>query len=535
MPFSRPLLALLICALFFAAGYPLIRQLGLQHDEVLFTNAVLFPFEFHYAIDFGGHQFTAMILPYLGTLKAHLYSKFFHLVYPNAYTIRLPLLALSALTLFLFWAVFRLTLGHLVAFLLLALLAVDPLYLLTSTLDWGPVVFQRFFLAAGLLAFVFYHRSPRPWLLFLGAFCWGLGVWDKATFFWLIGAYTFAAFLLFPAAVIGPITSRRLGLLLLAGTLGAAPFVYFNLQHPLETLTQSPHGKPLDLVTRTLVMQRSLDGSALFDYLTRDDTPPAPLPHTTLESTGLRLSALAGQPRHHLLLPALLLAIAYGLYVRRTFYARGILFGILALLAGWLIMFAFAQGGQGAHHIVLLWPLPHLIVACAIAELANRFPARRLLIAGSLGAVLCLSSAAVSNEYYAQIVRNGPDDYWTTADEPLRAFLVEAAPNAVYPLEWGLVGPLRALGRGKLPLGFTPEWLESGYQISPKTRADILSFLTVVKPYFLRYADRSRQNETPVNRLLFIAGEMGFEERPIKVINDRHGRPMVLVTQFVPK
>jgi hypothetical protein len=523
--------ALLLILVFLAASFVFIRQVGVQQDEVLFTTAVVAPFEYHYAIERNGRPFTAMIMPYLGTLKAHLYAKIFALWPADVYAIRVPMLLLSALTLLLYWLIFRLTLGHLVAGILVALLAVDPLYVLTSTLDWGPVVLQRFLLAAGLLALVVYHRKPTPWLLALAGFLFGLGVWDKATFFWLLGAYSLAGFLFYPAAVVVPFTFRRLGLLLLTGALGAAPFVYYNLHRPAETLAWTPPSETLPYTQRAVIMKRTLDGSALFDYITRPDAPPASPAPTRVESTGLALSRLTGQFHHHLLFPALFAALAVAFYFRRTAYAQAIFFAATALLSGWLVMFAFAMGAQGSHHIVLLWPLPHLMVACAIAELARR----RLAIAFGLTTVIAGSEALVTNEYYAEIVRHGPADYWTSAAEPLRAYLSEAAPNAIYPLEWGIIGPLRALGRGKLPLGFTPEWLDAGVTFGPQDQAALRHLLTVVNPYFVRYVDRSGRSNAPVERLLARAAELGYRERELSTILDRHGRPMYLVTQFTPQ
>ncbi|MCX6585054.1 MAG: glycosyltransferase family 39 protein [Acidobacteria bacterium] len=527
--FSLPA-ALLLSLLFFAAGFIFIRQVGVQQDEVLFTTAVVPPFEYHYAIELRGRPFTAMIMPYLGTLKAHLWSKVFALRPADVFAIRLPVMVLSAATLLLYWAIFRLTLGHLVAVLVVGLLAFDPLYVITSTLDWGPVVLQRFLFAAGLLALVFYHRRQSPWLLALAGFVFGLGVWDKATFFWLLGAYSLAAFLVYPAVIVVPFTFRRLGILLLAGALGGAPFVYYNFHRPAETLAWTPQSEVLPYTQRAVIMKRTLDGSALFDYLTRQDAPPVPPVRTGVESAGVGLSGLTGHFHRHLLFPSLFVALGLALFVRRSAYAQATFFAAIALLSGWLVMFAFAMGGQGSHHMVLLWPLPHLMVACALCEIARR----RRWIALAAAAVIAGSEALVTNEYYAQIVRNGPQDYWTTAAEPLRAYLAQAAPNGIYPLEWGIMGPLRALGRGTLQLGFTPEWLDAGSEFRPQDRAALEHLLNVVSPYFVRYVDRTGRSNGPVDRLVARSAELGFKEHRLATIADRHGRPMYLVTQFRP-
>ncbi|OYW11708.1 MAG: hypothetical protein B7X34_02780, partial [Acidobacteriia bacterium 12-62-4] len=115
---------------------------------------------------------------------------------------------------------------------------------------------------------------------------------------------------------------------------------------------------------------------------------------------------------------------------------------------------------------------------------------------------------------------------------PLRAYLADAAPNGIYPLEWGIIGPLRVLGRGKLPVGFTPEWLDAGTEFRPQDLAALKHLLTIVNPYFVRYVDRTGRSNAPVERLIARSAELGYQEQPLATINDRHGRPMFLVTQF---
>ena len=72
-----------------------------------------------------------------------------------------------------------------------------------------------------------------------------------------------------------------------------------------------------------------------------------------------------------------------------------------------------AGAGAAAHHIILLWPFQFLAIAAALAAIPWTWAAAAATV------VLCASNLAVTNEYYWELVRNGPDIRWTDAIYPL--------------------------------------------------------------------------------------------------------------------
>ena len=95
---------------------------------------------------------------------------------------------------------------------------------------------------------------------------------------------------------------------------------------------------------------------------------------------------------------------------------RPILFGLIACAATWLPMVLTAGAGGAAHHVILLWPFQLLPIAAVLA----RIPAAP---AALVTALLCGSNLAVTNQYYADLIRNGPGVRWTDAMDPLQRYL----------------------------------------------------------------------------------------------------------------
>lgn len=492
--------ALLLSALFFAQGYLYIRQVGVQEDEVLFVSAVVEPVEM--AGRFG--VVPTMILNYGGTLKALAYSELFRWFPADVRSIRLPVLLLGTATVFLFFLFFRMTMGNAVALIATALLAVDPIFVITTVLDWGIDAVQHFMAAAALPLFILYHRRGDRRLLQAACFLCGLGLWDKVTFVWLLAGFGVATVLVFGEELKPHLNRSTLLTALIWTSLGAAPLIHFNLYSGGLTVRETG-GIRTPGAERASILQHSLDGSVLFGWITRGaDGSPDRAPQTAVERAGVALSHASGHQESHGLLLA---CVASLVFIRR----RAVRFCAIAFFVGWVVMLPFAMGAAGAHHIVLLWPLPQLMVAAALCSIPRIRPWQAVAAAMPL----VLWSALVTNEHYARIVTRGNVRYWSDAMEPLRESLSKSDSQGIFSLDWGLMGPLRALGRGRLPLKF---W----------DSAKVESFAKNPNYLFVRYVDRQGLDDEKFGALR----NTGLREEVVAQIADRHGRPMYLVTRY---
>jgi len=107
----------------------------------------------------------------------------------------------------------------------------------------------------------------------------------------------------------------------------------------------------------------------------------------------------------------------------------------LAAIAGYGYMFSLKDAGNSAHHTVLLWPLPHLLVAC--------LPLRRWMLAA-----IVVANLFQINHFYAQLLRREVSVEWSGATTALAARL-KGDPRPYHSLDWGIFDSLHLLNHGK--------------------------------------------------------------------------------------
>ena len=224
-----------LCTVFFFCGQAFLRNIGPQMDEAEFTGSVFAPFDDTAAIHVVGARIPLMIDTYAGSLKALLYTPLLRARKANTYNLRMPVLAAGTLTLFLYFLFFRMAMGGAAAVAGTAILALDPLFAITSTLDFGIVTVQHLLTAIALPLLIVYHRRRRLWMLGAAAFALGLGLWDKATFVWVLIALAAGAAAAFPGELRAHLKWKTVSVAAAGLLLGASPFLYYMA-------TALPHG-----------------------------------------------------------------------------------------------------------------------------------------------------------------------------------------------------------------------------------------------------------------------------------------------------
>ncbi len=230
--------------------------------------------------------------------------------------------------------------------------------------------------------------------------------------------------------------------------LGALPLVIYNLVRPLDTLRSNAKLERNPILAKADLLERTLDGEVMFGFLTADNPGPRPgEPQHWFQSLSLRVAGWTAHPRRDLTLIALFLVLPALLFLWRTPARAPILFGWIACAATWLPIALAANAGFAAQHTILLWPFPMLAIAAALAQA----PAR---LGAAVCALLCLSSVAVTNQYYADLIRNGPAIRWTDAIDPLNRYLIDSKPEMVFGADWGFVETLNLMSEGRVPISF---------------------------------------------------------------------------------
>ena len=192
-----PYLVVALSLLYFAimAG----RQIaipGLYYDEVLFVNAATGGVSDSFiAKRIGGVP--VMLMPYIGALKAYLYFPIFKIFGVSPASIRFPVICISLVSLMIAYLISRLTFNKFASAMLVLIMAVDPVFISMTKLDYGPIVLMIAFKLLALLFFFKLVTTLSIRYLFLLVVTCVFGLYDKLNFIWFVMALGFASIVLF--------------------------------------------------------------------------------------------------------------------------------------------------------------------------------------------------------------------------------------------------------------------------------------------------------------------------------------------------
>lgn len=198
----------------------------------------------------GGRVFPIMVTDYIGALNVYLLLPAFTLFDITVQALRLVPVLFAALTLFLTYLLAQQLFGRRVAVLTVLLLAVNPSFIFWSRQGVFVTSITATMAMAGLLCSLRWYRTRQARYLYGAAFLFGLGLYAKLLFLWVIVALA-AISVVFKAA--GLRRGRKLQLLpagstyrqwlvaLLCFLFGILPLIIYNIQTEgtLLTLTEN--------------------------------------------------------------------------------------------------------------------------------------------------------------------------------------------------------------------------------------------------------------------------------------------------------
>jgi len=221
--------AAILPLLFFLLGWVFLPYAGLQQDEVLFATP-----DYHqlsssvFTVPVGQYHLPVMLLSYLGALKTWLFAPVLMRIRPSYLSLRLPPLLIGAMTIGIFvWFLAKVH-NRKAALVAGLLLATDTIFLLTTCFDWGPVVLQHFLTVAGIALVAKFATDGSRDALFCAFLAFGLCMWDKALFSWMLIGLTVAVLAVFPRELWSRCTRANLGRAVAGFCLGALPLLIYN-------------------------------------------------------------------------------------------------------------------------------------------------------------------------------------------------------------------------------------------------------------------------------------------------------------------
>jgi len=525
-PLRAGSVALLFCILFIIVGVPWIDKPGIQTDEALFAAGIYPPFQDTFVIRIFKHDYPMMVMTYVGTLKSYIWAAIFKVWTPSPASVRIPALLLGALSVWWTYLLVSRTLGARAALACAALLATDPIYILYSRWDQGPVVIQHLCLVGSMLALVKFDRGRRVGWLAAGFLALGLGLWDKAIFIWLLSGLGIAALIVFPRQIRKALSFRNLAIATAAFALGALPLIIYNARQKLITFRSNTVWSADDIVGKARLVRYVLEGTALFAVMMRDPGEvPLRAPSTTAEKATVSIALAAGMPRRSLMGYLAVASILLLPLVWRTPARTAALFVMICGSVAWCEM-AFGKGtGGGAHHTILLWPLPTIGIAAVLAAASQRVKFGRALLIVVV-AVACAANLLVLSTYYTNLLRNGGTSSWTDAMYPAFDAIHKMDKEAVCTVDWGFFDTLRLFERGRTPMCGVSD------PVTDEDKRFDLFYIAHPRYVFLTHTDGNESFPGMTARFVQFAEAKGFRRVNQQVFADTNGRNTVEIFRF---
>ena len=524
-----------LCSLlFFLSGLTLIHYPGLQNDEVLFAAPLYHPADAVFCIQILKHEIPVMDMSYIGALKTWLYAPILKVFPPSYFSIRVPVLIFGSLTVGIFYHCLKIAHGRRAAWIGGMLLATDTMFLMTTCFDWGPVALQHFLTVLGA-TLVIGHRGRLLPLAF-GFLCFGLAAWNKALFVWIFTGLVIGAVLVFPDALKRALNWKTAGVSALSFLIGAFPLIAYNVTENFPTFHAASSFSTAALYPKALFVDGTWQGRDLFGYMVNEDDAPNPHgPGGLLDKASFAVRARAGEHRANGLNWAGLAALALLLpSMWWTGARRPALFCLVVLVVAWFQM-AITQGAGGsAHHVVLLWPFPHALVAVLFAEASQRLAgAGWVKIANWLLGIVMLaligSNLLLTNQYLYQFARNGAAGSWSDAVYPLARDVdlwnSQAHGSSVAILDWGIATSLAVIDQGRVPLNWASDPFKAAddRQSSPQPDPALLRDPGTL---WLGHADGYEQFPGVNARVREFATAAGLKQVRLRTYSDTNGRPI---------
>lgn len=509
-------LLVVIALAFVAAGMLFVPRLGIEVDEAIVTSGIYDHGNPWYSWKFDGSELPIMILSYLGALKAWLYNGLFLFVPPRPIALRLPMLLLAAGTLWLFFELLDRTMGRKAAWIGTLLLATDTSYLLLNTADYGPVTLQFVFKLAALLLLVRFHKNGSKQELAWAFALVGLALWDKAVFAWVLFGLAVAAAAVFPGDIRRHLNRTNVLVACSAMLAGALPLVIYNIARPLETLQSNVRVEQRAIVGKADVLRTTMDGSVMFGFMTAAE--PGPIPGQAnhwYQKLSIAASRLTGHPRHGAMLIIAAACALSIIFLWKSTLRKPILFGVIASAGTWLPMVLTAGAGAAAQHVILLWPFHLIPIAAVLSQLSG-------LRAAIVTTLLCGSNLLVTNQYYADLVVNGPAIRWTDAMDPLQRYLADSHARRIVAADWGFFETMNLLSEGELQMYYADT--SSDQAIEAMLRDPVNLFVTHAKGVAFHPQERAL--------LEAVAQREQYQQELLTTILDRNGRPAFDVFRF---
>jgi hypothetical protein len=412
-----------------------IDRPGIQYDEIYFANVALGGIDNSF-ISYRIWNFPVLATPYTGLLKAYLYYPIFKFFPVSAYSIRIPVVIIGALTLFFTFCYVQKIFGVLVAFITGLILASDPTFIILNKCDWGPVSFSLFLRALSLFFLIKGMESGRKRYFVLCVFSLCLGMFNHLNFIWFVIALALGIFIVFFRELFGFIKANIARSAILLGSLFLL-FSFFFLSELLICPSRFQSIFNFDLPGRfpyfKTMFLSTMDGTCTYPFMTGKGCPTA----------GLFLIVCT---------VTVVAAFIINFFRPIKIFDRRIGF-FAVILAALFSELYISREALGVQHMILIYPFPHLIFAFFIVRIISGFPKNGFRILAINSAILGIGLIVASNllvysRYVDAFIKDDTADIWSAEIYNLTEYAKQHSDKFFVNCDWGFHTQLLAFTMG---------------------------------------------------------------------------------------
>jgi hypothetical protein len=482
----------------------------------------------------GGHALHVMTSPYSGSVKSIValpLAQFFHLTPATIRYFTILLAVIGLIVTYLF--VRRLFRDAAVAALTLVLLAVDPSFVFYSRNDFPPIAISMLTKAfAGWQLLRWWDTRDRRSLA-LAMFALGIGEWDKIYFVWVIVAAAIALAAVAGREIYARLTRGDVFVGLGSFVVGCLPLIVYNLRSGLGSVDAVRHVTAGSAQVQAFPYDEARPGQGLAArFFNRLDV----LDHL-LKGSSVSRSVGISFPHAFGVLPllfALAAVVVAALLVKRRLSSHDSRVAAFLLVFGLCLLAAAAATRNAFHsyHVILIYPLPHVLLAFTIVLAARRLRAaagssvrRRQAFAGATGALVLLPvalAAIITGGMLHTFAATGGRGVWSDRIYQLERYVFSARAPAVA-VDWGFGQSLTALSQARIPL--TSEWLSLEQNTPPPARV-LAKLLPQPRTLYLLHAERATVQREARTRFFSAARQLHTTPTLVRRFADGDGRPL---------
>lgn len=522
-----------ICLAFCWICFRHLEQPGIYEDEVwsalpaarfVLGKSIVDPV-LGYPVNVLGRSIPFMLNSYVGPVKTYVMIAAYSLFGVSITVTRVTMGAVALVATVIFYLLVRREFGRVAAIFAGLLLATDLNWILMSRDDWGPIALAVLARVCALYGLLGWWRNHQSRWLFVGSLSLGLGLSHKFDFLGFTLACGLASVVFYDARQ--GLRWRNTAIALGGFLLGAWPMLLLNILTGGATLRESRaiaqgmglpdfpttieqvspylHFLPGVLKLRAATLAVVLNGTSTANWMLGDAIEA----RATLGASLMPWAVVVAI----IVLPWLMLLRSFRTWRRPAWYCL-IVFG-LTFLSTALTPFAI-----GAHHIVAVYPLPHLLVGLALAglwQVGRGLPAwagwfaRGVAVVSLVGIVS--ANLFLAQAFYGRLATQGGRGAWSEAIYDVYDVLQrDYAGQTIQLMDWGFEKPLVMLGQGRLKLA-TPYWRAS----TEDSRSPWLgNLVTQPNQVFVVYADKFVEVPTAQERF-----KQAYQQQPNVVVEEQ--------------